>query len=494
MSEIFISWSKERSRTFATALRRLMIKVLSDSADAGPDLGAGNRVVTLSEDLPKGGGWFSNLADLLEHARAGLICVTPENVASPWLLFEAGALIRCDVKVALFPILLDLPPAAMEGPLALVQATMIERDRASIKQQTFDLLGRVCDHVNQYRQAPGLLTVRPLPSGRAAGADASNPWNAFATAVLQIPPASVVSIFSRFPKLFERKTFQEPFQDCADQRWLERYAGARSARDEMERQRPYIDVALSPGARLAYDRLSAAVDSYAMAIGGQLLQEREFGRDEQGHLTDLEGRLAVCERRRKAIHAAYIRLSDPVPPVFDDARTYEELVDLEERKTRLIHPLEHRLDGQRAAHKRDPSVVQKWQLRRAATSPWLYDRLVFYAHGARATKFPSIHDLLDGVQRELSVLEARDALGTLVGLCYALEAMEKRGTAGADRRKLSDLLDRIDARIEEWNRPLENAPPGRTADANRKIGGMVARLRTSEDCKGTPTGGDHDHA
>ena len=477
MSEIFISWSKERSLALAEALRLLMTQVLGDSASAGPGLGAGSRVVTLSKDLPKGGSWFSNLSGLLEHARVGLICVTPENVASPWLLFEAGALIRCDVEVALFPLLLDLPPAAMEGPLALVQATVIERDPAAIKRETFDLLGRVRDHVNQFRQPPNLLVVQPPRSDDVTGVDARDPWDDFATAVLQISPASVVSIFGRFPQLFERKTFQEPFQDCADQRWLDRYAGARSAHDEMERQRPRIAAALPPGAQLAYDRLSAAVDSYAMAIGGQLLQQQEFGRDHEGRLTDRDGRLAVCERRRKAIQAAYIRLSDPASPVFDDARTYEELVDLEERKTRLIHPLEHRLEGQRATSKPNPSVVQEWQLRRAATSPWLYDRLVFYAHGAHATVFPSIHDLLGGVERELSLLEARDAPATLVGLYYALEAVERRGNAGTDQHRLNDLLDRIDARIEEWNRPPESAPPGRAVDANRKIRRMVARLR-----------------
>jgi hypothetical protein len=120
MSEIFISWSKERSLAFAKTFRQLSSQVLCDRAFApASPLDPGSHVVTLSEDLPKGGSWFSSLAGLLENARAGVICITPENVASPWLLFEAGALIRCDVEVALFPALLDLPPAAMEGPLAL---------------------------------------------------------------------------------------------------------------------------------------------------------------------------------------------------------------------------------------------------------------------------------------------------------------------------------------------------------------------------------------
>ena len=58
--------------------------------------------------------------------------------------------------------------------------------------------------------------------------------------------------------------------------------------------------------------------------------------------------------------------------------------------------------------------------------------------------------------------------------------MERRGSAG-NRRRLNDFLDRIDARIEERNRPAESAPPGRAVDANRKIGRMVARLRASDD-------------
>ena len=61
----------------------------------------------------------------------------------------------------------------------------------------------------------------------------------------------------------------------------------------MERQRPRIAAALPPGAQLAYDRLGAAVDSYAMAIGSQLLQEKEFGRDHEGRLTDRDDRLAI---------------------------------------------------------------------------------------------------------------------------------------------------------------------------------------------------------
>ncbi len=123
MSQIFISWSKTRSKLLAEAMRQLMTSVIHDA-----DWTAAPSLVSMSADLPKGGNWFSDLARMLDNARAGIICITPENYASPWLLFEAGALIRYDRQVALFPVLFDLPTASLDGPLALVQSTVIERD------------------------------------------------------------------------------------------------------------------------------------------------------------------------------------------------------------------------------------------------------------------------------------------------------------------------------------------------------------------------------
>ncbi|QND24493.1 hypothetical protein HB774_34445 (plasmid) [Rhizobium leguminosarum bv. viciae] len=472
MSEIFISWSKTRSRLLADALRLLMTSVIHDPGWTPPP-----PLVSMSADLPKGGNWFSHLAGLLENARAGIICITPENYASPWLLFEAGALIRCDREVALFPVLFDLPTASLDGPLALMQGTVIERDAHAIKREVLDLLNRVVAHVNTFPEAPNQLSVDQRTDVNApASLPVDDPWDTFATTVLRLELPSTVSIFDRFPQLFERKTFQEPFHDCADQRWLDRYAGARIARDAMEKQRSLITTALPTGARLAYDHLSAAVDSYGMAIAGQLLEERKFGTDHQGRLIDVDGRLAVCERRREAIRAAYLRLCDPVPPVFDDARIYEELTDLEERKIRLIHPLEQGLDAAVGEFS-----TPEWRLRRAATSPWLYDRLVFFIHAARAKDlpFPSFEDLLEGLERELNLLEARDTPATVVALYYALEAVEVRAASIVDRPRILDLLSRIEARVEDWNRPVDIQSPKERVDANGKIRRLAGRLRVS---------------
>ena len=65
MADIFISWSKDRSLQFAKALRELMAQVLRDPEAKPRPEPPGRFLVTLSEDLPKGGNWFQHLAGLL---------------------------------------------------------------------------------------------------------------------------------------------------------------------------------------------------------------------------------------------------------------------------------------------------------------------------------------------------------------------------------------------------------------------------------------------
>ena len=473
MSKIFLSWSKERSFLFARALRDLMVQVLRDQGApvAASDQRPGAHLVTLSEDLPKGGNWFSNLADSLENARAGIVCVTPENRGSPWLLFEAGALIRCDVEVRLFPVLFDVLPPMLEGPLSLLQATVVEPHPERIRKEIGDLLRLVVDHVNS---SPGMV---PLIEQPISPAEAPKAWSQFVADVIKIEPATVKSVFTGFSQLFERKSFREPFHDCADQRWLDRYAAARRARTEMESRKESLRAVLTRGTQMAYDGLSSKVDSFAMAIGGMLLEERRFERDTHGRLEDSSGALNACEERRKDIETAYLRLIDPAPPVYDEARIYEELDGLEERKRLLIHPLERQLQDGSPADKDDGLAI--WRLERAKTSGWLYDRIVYYLHGAYGTTTPTIAELMTSLEFEVSRLEALDEPDTLVGLYYALDALRKRSGREPASPLTPGVLDRIEAAIERWNRvpsEREEGPPDRW-DANFKVRRLVARLR-----------------
>lgn len=79
-------------------------------------------------NIEKGARWASELAAAVEEARVGVICLTPSNVDSPWILFEAGALSKTLADTFVCPYLIDLSPAELKGPLAQFQATRAEKE------------------------------------------------------------------------------------------------------------------------------------------------------------------------------------------------------------------------------------------------------------------------------------------------------------------------------------------------------------------------------
>jgi hypothetical protein len=76
-----------------------------------------------SADIEKGARWSTDVASKLETARVGIICLTSGNVHSDWILFEAGALSKTLQNTFVCPLLVDLAPADIRGPLAQFQAT-----------------------------------------------------------------------------------------------------------------------------------------------------------------------------------------------------------------------------------------------------------------------------------------------------------------------------------------------------------------------------------
>ena len=114
--QVFISWSGERSKTIAAALRDwlpLVIQALNPWFSP--------------EDIDKGARWLSDLNSQLQQQSVAVICLTPENLAAPWLLFEAGALSKAMDSSCVSPVLLGLEAVDLEGPLAQFQATALNR-------------------------------------------------------------------------------------------------------------------------------------------------------------------------------------------------------------------------------------------------------------------------------------------------------------------------------------------------------------------------------
>jgi hypothetical protein len=67
----------------------------------------------------------------LEVCNFGIICVTRENIDSPWILFEAGALAKLMQEGRVIPLLLDIEFKDVAGPLAQFQAKKVEKDGLS---------------------------------------------------------------------------------------------------------------------------------------------------------------------------------------------------------------------------------------------------------------------------------------------------------------------------------------------------------------------------
>ena len=79
-NNVFIRWSGPRSKSAAEALKDWLPTILQT---ARPWMSA--------TDIEKGTRWREEFAAALDTMKAGIICLTPENLAAEWLLFEAGA-------------------------------------------------------------------------------------------------------------------------------------------------------------------------------------------------------------------------------------------------------------------------------------------------------------------------------------------------------------------------------------------------------------------
>lgn len=76
------------------------------------------------EDIAKGKRWSAEISGELDATGQGLICVTRTNQHEPWLNFEAGALAKSLTASQVRPVLLDVQPHEVTGPLAEFQATV----------------------------------------------------------------------------------------------------------------------------------------------------------------------------------------------------------------------------------------------------------------------------------------------------------------------------------------------------------------------------------
>jgi hypothetical protein len=120
-TKIFISWSGSISHKVAVALRDWLPLVLSHV-----------KPFVSSEDIRKGNQWRSKITAELNETKFGIACLTTDNFAAPWLLFEAGALSRSLEETSVCTLL--IPPLKSEmvkGPLSAFQHTLFTKEDVS---------------------------------------------------------------------------------------------------------------------------------------------------------------------------------------------------------------------------------------------------------------------------------------------------------------------------------------------------------------------------
>ena len=119
--KVFISWSGDRSKQLAEAIHWWLPHVLQFA-----------KPYFTPADIEKGKRWSSDISKELEQSKIGLIAMTEENLTSPWIMFEAGAISKVVEEGRVCPIVFGIAKTDLVGPLASFQA--IEFTEAEVRQ------------------------------------------------------------------------------------------------------------------------------------------------------------------------------------------------------------------------------------------------------------------------------------------------------------------------------------------------------------------------
>jgi hypothetical protein len=517
---VFICWSEDRSHELARAVRVLLVGSLRQLR---------KKDVFISDSIEKGANWFNSIESELEKARVGIVCLTAENLASPWLHFEAGALgrrlsllskparqkQRASVKQGqprrLFTLLHGITGSELKGPLSAYQSTTsTEKDMGEMVLS----IARV-------------LKLRDVGKiARRASIIPKGPWKQFQETIegLSVPARKVITDFDL---LFQRKTFNEPIHHCADQAWLRRYDGVSRTREQLLLYEDRVQAACSPHERAVFKMLLAELDGYGMAMQSLLLKLRRFPLSDVGELEVEHGIRTCCEDRRLAIKSLATLLLHPLDePLREEAVRFMGAETNEERKM-IVHRLEGEIRRQREA---DFERLPRGSFRAKAlddalvalaggktplefrASSWDLDRIYYYlliqyfttavlrwkpdrtragrrvAGLADASHRAMEHDWLCAardVEMEVERYRAKSKGGSLMPLTYALCALQELHPERA--RSLENVQSAVASALDLVDKEL-----GKTLEstAGRTIRQLLETIRAAVDRSARRRSGD----
>jgi TIR domain len=119
--KVFISWSGDYSRQLAEVIHWWLPHVLQFA-----------KPYFTPTDIDKGKRWNNEISKELGESKIGIITMTEENLTSPWIMFEAGAISKVVEEGLVCPIVFGINKTDLVGPLASFQA--IAFDRTEVRQ------------------------------------------------------------------------------------------------------------------------------------------------------------------------------------------------------------------------------------------------------------------------------------------------------------------------------------------------------------------------
>jgi TIR domain len=117
--KVFISWSGDHSRQLAEAIQWWLQHVLQFT-----------KPFFSPEDIDKGKRWDNEISKQLGQSQIGIITMTEENLTSPWIMFEAGAISKVveEREGLVCSIVFGIKPTDLIGPLKSFQVTAFNKD------------------------------------------------------------------------------------------------------------------------------------------------------------------------------------------------------------------------------------------------------------------------------------------------------------------------------------------------------------------------------
>ena len=377
--------------------------------------------IFFSPEIEKGLDWFDEVRRGLAEVDAALICLTPENIQSQWMHFEAGAVIGRLEKNRVFPYLFGVSPGDLKGPLGAFQGT------SNNEEDTRRLAADLCR-----------LSGAPFP------ADYDAHWKKLKGDMEELKIDRISNVVPNFRELFQRKTFQEVLRECTNQTWVDRYSGARETLKALQGYKAMIDRICEPYQKELFNQLTSSIDGYAGLLKSFLIEEKKFRVGEAGDVDftkTADGSpgpgdvSAASERRLRQIQRLVFLLDSPsAVAVMPESGEFSRLTVFAERKE-LVR-------AKRQAIRNDELVLSAAQVSRCRESIWELDRIVYYLL-LEASEAPRAQTLAECIEGELERLRAGETKLSAMPLHYAIGALLTPGLV-RDDPGLDMLLDEVE--------------------------------------------------